>query len=67
MIAGRLSDLAQSIRDSALPRWLHEYLAEHRDRIGAELKLFGQHEIPMPDGGTITIRVKDFEPERDKP
>jgi hypothetical protein len=53
-----INKLAQSIQDSALPKWLHEYLAEHRDRMVAELKLFGSHEIPMPDGGVMVIRAQ---------
>jgi len=53
MIAGNVNDLAKSIRDSVVPQWLHEYLAEHRDRLKAELKLFGNCEIPMPDGRII--------------
>ena len=56
MLMGDINYLSQLIQDSALPRWLHEYLNEHRERLCAELKLFGSCVISMPDGGTITIR-----------
>ena len=57
MVAGNVNDLAKSIRDSVVPQWLHEYLAEHRDRLKAELKLFGNCEIPMPDGRIMEIKL----------
>jgi hypothetical protein len=56
MMVNDITKLAQEIQDASAPRWLHEYLAQHRDQMRAELELFGQCEIPMPDGGVIEIR-----------
>lgn len=51
-----INRLAQSIKDSTMPRWLHDYLNQHQDQMVAELKLFGTHEIPMPDGKVMVVR-----------
>jgi hypothetical protein len=48
--------LAQLITDDAVPLWLHEYLAQHRSRMIAELGLFGVCEVPTPDGRVMVIR-----------
>ena len=51
-----ITKLAQEIQDSAIPLWLRDYLAKNRDKMKAELKLFGKYEIPTPDGGVIKIK-----------
>ena len=55
---GNINKLAQEIQDSAMPRWLHEYLNRNHDKMVAELKLFGECEIPMPDGGVIVVKAE---------
>ncbi len=56
MAISDVNKLAEGIRDSAVPEWLHAYLDAHRDRILAELKLFGESVIPTPEGEKIVIR-----------
>lgn len=58
VMVGDINKLAQSIVDATVPLWLHEYVVQHRDQMCAELKLFGQCEIPMPDGGVIVVSSK---------
>jgi hypothetical protein len=53
-----INALAESIRDSNVPQWLSEYIARHRERLGAELKIFGECEIPMPDGMVMVVTAK---------
>ena len=41
-MVGDINKLAQEIQDASAPQWLHEYLAQHRDKLRAELELFGR-------------------------
>jgi hypothetical protein len=63
MLAGSISDLAKSIAEATVPQWLLEYITKNRDKIRAELALFGRHEIPMPDGGKIILQCSKGQPE----
>lgn len=59
-VCSDINKLAELIRNSTMPAWLHEYLDAHRDRLKAELQLFGQCEIPMPDGGKMIVRAEGW-------
>lgn len=57
MIAGDINRLADLIRETTIPRWLFDYITESRNSVIFDLKIFGEHRIPMPDGGELVIRT----------
>ena len=50
MIMGSLTELAESIQASAIPKWLHDYVQDHRNEIVFDLKTTGVCRIDSPDG-----------------
>lgn len=58
-----LSELVESLQATAVPLWLHTYVRENRNAIAVDLKLFGWHKIPTPEGGAITVYREDCAPE----
>lgn len=57
-----LSELVESLQATAIPLWLHQYVTENRNAITVDLKLFGKHTIPTPEGGVITVYREDCAP-----
>ena len=51
-----ISELADSIEKSAIPKWLADYVQLHRNDLTFDLEMKGVAEIPCPDGKIIEVR-----------
>jgi len=57
MIVGKLSELVESIQQSAIPKWLYDYVNQNREKITYELNQQGVCKISGPNA-MITITKK---------
>ena len=57
MLTCWLSELVDTIERASVPKWLHEYVQQHRAEMHHKLESVGTYVIPMPDGGQIIIQA----------
>ena len=56
MLTCKFSELAATIEEGSVPKWLLDYVNEHREEMAAGLRKRGIWTIDMPGGGQIIVR-----------